>query len=77
MAEPAVAGAHRLSVAGLSLSRGARILFSDLSWQLQAGEAMILRGANGSGKTSLLTIIGGRAQRASRRLIPLEVLDLF
>jgi heme exporter protein A len=48
-----------LSVAGLSLARGPRRLFSDLSWQLQSGEAMILRGANGSGKTSLLRVLAG------------------
>ncbi len=59
MTVPAVASAHRLSVAGLSFSRGRRKLFTDLSWQLDAGEALILRGANGSGKTSLLRVLSG------------------
>lgn len=59
MTAPAVASAHRLSVAGLSLSRGSRQLFAGLSWQLNAGEALILRGANGSGKTSLLRVLSG------------------
>lgn len=59
MTAPAMASAHRLSVAGLSLSRGPRQLFADLSWQLNAGEALILRGANGSGKTSLLRVLSG------------------
>jgi heme exporter protein A len=59
MMDPAVTGAHRLSVAGLSLSRGRRQLFSDVSWQLHSGEVIILRGANGSGKTSLLRVLSG------------------
>lgn len=54
-----MACAHRLSVARLSLSRGPRRLFADLSWQLNAGEALVLRGANGSGKTSLLRVLSG------------------
>ena len=48
-----------LSVTGLSLSRGSRPLFSGLSYVLEAGEALVLRGANGSGKTSLLRVLAG------------------
>lgn len=35
------------------------MLFSPLSVRLQAGEALILRGANGAGKTSLLRTLAG------------------
>lgn len=51
--------AHRLAVESLTLARGPRRLFSHLSWSLAAGEAMVLRGANGSGKTSLLRVLAG------------------
>ena len=48
-----------LSVAGLGLSRGSRALFAGLSLKLQMGDVLVLRGANGSGKTSLLRVLAG------------------
>ena len=49
----------RLDLTGLSVSRGARRLFSGLSLRLAAGEACALTGPNGAGKTSLLRAIAG------------------
>lgn len=49
----------RLSISGLTLSRGERILFRDLSFDLEAGQALALTGANGAGKTSLLRAAAG------------------
>ena len=43
----------------LSLLRGERCLFEGLSFALSAGELMLVQGANGSGKTSLLRSIAG------------------
>jgi heme exporter protein A len=43
-----------LEVQALSCSRGAAILFRDVSFTLVPGEWIALRGANGSGKTTLL-----------------------
>ena len=46
----------------LAYARGDRPLFRNISFELQAGEAMWLSGANGSGKTSLLRVLCGLAQ---------------
>ena len=43
----------------LTCIRDDRTLFSNLAFQLQAGEALVLEGRNGSGKTSLLRILCG------------------
>jgi heme exporter protein A len=48
-----------LTVKTIALTRGERDLFVDLSFVVNAGEALILRGANGVGKTSLLRVIAG------------------
>jgi heme exporter protein A len=51
--------AERLEVEGLALVRGDRLLFEGLSFGLAPGEALLLTGANGAGKTSLLRAIAG------------------
>jgi len=43
----------------LTCIRGDRIIFSNLDFELAAGRALILNGANGSGKSSLMKIIAG------------------
>lgn len=48
-----------LVVNNLSCSRDERMLFSGLSFNLQAGQVLLLEGSNGSGKTSLLRILCG------------------
>ena len=48
-----------LDVEDLSLSRGLRLLFQDLSFQVERGDLLLLRGANGSGKSSLLRVLAG------------------
>ena len=48
-----------ISVSALTVSRGERVLFRDLSLTVGAGEALALTGANGAGKTSLLRALAG------------------
>ncbi len=48
-----------LEVKNLQCIRGDRELFTDLSFQLEANQLMILEGQNGSGKTTLLRSLCG------------------
>ena len=48
-----------LIVENLSCSRGGRDIFQNLSFKVNQGESALIKGANGSGKTSLLRIIAG------------------
>jgi len=51
--------ATTLQTCGLTLSRGARNLLSDLNWQGRGGELWCLLGPNGVGKTTLLHALAG------------------
>lgn len=44
---------------GLSLNRGGRQLFSNLCFEVGAGELIQVEGSNGAGKTSLIRILAG------------------
>lgn len=48
-----------ISVSGLTISRGERVLFRNLSFTVGAAEVLTLTGANGAGKTSLLRTMAG------------------
>lgn len=48
-----------LSADGLTLFRGERLLFKELSFALNPGGMLLLEGQNGSGKTSLMRAIAG------------------
>ncbi|MFZ0105907.1 MAG: ATP-binding cassette domain-containing protein, partial [Thiobacillus sp.] len=48
-----------LSAQGLACERGERLLFKNLGFELAEGEALLVRGGNGHGKTSLLRILCG------------------
>jgi heme exporter protein A len=54
-----------LQVDRLACVRGDRQLFSEVSFQLSAGEWMHLQGDNGTGKTSLMRILCGLAPAAA------------
>jgi len=49
----------RLSAAKIAVERGGRLLFRDVSFDVGAGEALIVVGPHGAGKSSLLRAIAG------------------
>jgi heme exporter protein A len=53
-----------LEAVNLGCTRGDRRLFTGLNFELKPGQMIELRGANGSGKTSLLRILTGLAAPA-------------
>jgi heme exporter protein A len=62
-----------LSAEKLACARGERLLFENLSFRLEAGQALAVEGANGAGKTSLLRLIAGfLAPHAGRVLVKSE-----
>ena len=52
----------------LACRRGERLVFAGLSFRLPPGGAVVLTGANGSGKTSLLRLLAGLIVPAAGRL---------
>ena len=53
-----------LRVDGAACERGGRRILTQVGFELRAGEMLVLRGANGSGKSSLLRLLAG--------LVPLQ-----
>lgn len=48
-----------MTVTDLAVRRGDRVLFSDLTFTVNAGQGCIVRGGNGVGKTSFLQVLAG------------------
>ncbi len=66
----------QLAVVDLECIRGDNLLFNGLNFQLCSGQLMLIEGANGSGKTSLLRIIAGLS-RASEGEVRWNGLDIL
>ena len=56
---------NMLSAHELACERGERLLFKSLGFELGNGEALLVRGGNGRGKTSLLRILCGLSAPAA------------
>ncbi|BCX16792.1 MAG: cytochrome c biogenesis ATP-binding export protein CcmA [Geminicoccaceae bacterium] len=54
-----------LAAEGLACRRGGRLVFEAVSFALGPGDALLLLGPNGSGKTSLLRLLAGFARPAA------------
>ncbi len=52
----------------LACSRGGREVFADITLSLSSGEALLVTGRNGAGKSSLLRVIAGLVRLAAGRL---------
>jgi iron complex transport system ATP-binding protein len=48
-----------LEVSNLRIERDSTVILNNVSWRVQAGEHWVILGANGSGKTSLLSALTG------------------
>ena len=59
----------RLSVNNLACERGERRIFEGVSFTLQSGEALVITGRNGAGKSSLLDILAGRLHPAAGAIL--------
>jgi len=53
---------------GVALFRGGRLLFEGLDLALGPGEALLLRGANGAGKSSLIRLAAGLLRPSAGRV---------
>jgi heme exporter protein A len=62
----------RLTVSDVAVEYGARRVLAGVSFQVRAGETLVVAGANGSGKSSLLRVICG-LQRPARGEVTIEV----
>jgi heme exporter protein A len=58
-----------VSIEGLAVARGDRPLIADFDLGLEAGEAVVLSGRNGAGKTSLLRAIAGLIRPSAGRVV--------
>jgi len=58
----------QLSADNLTCVRGGREVFRGLSFRLSAGEALLVTGRNGAGKSSLLRVIAGLLRLAAGQL---------
>lgn len=66
--DPAITAPRILEGDGLACVRGEGLVFENVSFSLADGEALVLRGPNGSGKTSFLRLIAGLLPRAAGEL---------
>ncbi|ABU60451.1 ABC transporter ATP-binding protein [Roseiflexus castenholzii] len=64
----------QLTVDDLSIEYGARRVLAGVSFELRTGETLVVAGANGSGKSSLLRVICG-LQRPARGTVTIRMDD--
>ena len=50
---------EKLSIKNLACKRGSRIIFGEISFEVKSGQTLLIKGSNGSGKTSLMRTLAG------------------
>ncbi len=50
---------EKLSIKNLACKRGSRIIFDNISFEVKSGQTFLIKGSNGSGKTSLMRTLAG------------------
>ena len=58
-----------LSAENLAARRGEDLIFTNVSFSLSSGEALILTGRNGSGKSTLLRVVAGLLKQEKGRVV--------
>jgi heme exporter protein A len=58
-----------LQAEGIAAFRGERLVFSELSFTVEPGGALLLIGPNGSGKSTLLRLLAGLVRPAAGRVL--------
>ncbi len=48
-----------LTITNLACKRGSNLIFNNLSFEIKSGETFLIKGSNGSGKTSLMRTMAG------------------
>ena len=48
-----------LTITNLACKRGSNLIFDNLSFEIKSGETFLIKGSNGSGKTSLMRTMAG------------------
>jgi heme exporter protein A len=64
-----IGGIDVLVAEDVAVFRGERLVFSDFSFAVPAGGALVLTGPNGSGKSTLLRLLAGLVRPAAGRVL--------
>ena len=60
---------NKLEINGLECIRDNRLIFKDINFSVESNQTMLVRGKNGSGKTSLLRILAGYIKNYSGNIL--------
>ena len=60
---------NKLEINGLECIRDNRLIFKDINFSVESNQTMLVRGKNGSGKTSLLRLLAGYIKNYSGNIL--------